>query len=101
MGKYCIILKTANLVFSENVNSNIYCCKWYKVFVLTRTSAGESRNGFQRNQKEIIQFVNHCKDHENSDGYLRQDFFEFNNFSTKRTFIGILKRNKLSLKIFW
>ena len=37
-------------------------------------------NGFQKSQKEIIFFINHCKKYENSDGYLKQDFFNYGNF---------------------
>ena len=45
-------------------------------------------NGFQKNQKEIISFINHCKKYENSEGYLRQDFFDYNNFKTGRFISG-------------
>ena len=37
-------------------------------------------NGFQKNQKEIIQFINHCKKHETTEGYIKQDFFDYNNY---------------------
>jgi len=37
-------------------------------------------NGFQKNQKEIIWFINHCKKYENAEGYLKQDFFNYDNF---------------------
>ena len=36
--------------------------------------------GFHQNQKEIINFINHCKKYENADGYLKQDFFNYDNF---------------------
>ena len=84
--------------FSDNnIINRLKYCKGLSYFL----------NGFQRNQKEIIQFVNHCKEHENSDGYLRQDFFEFNNFK-KAIFISgpfanlifeIIEKQKNKLKI--
>ena len=33
-------------------------------------------NGFVVSQKEIVNFISRCKDAENKDGYLSQDFFE-------------------------
>ena len=40
--------------------------------------------GFNKSQKEIIEFINHCKKYEGTDGYLKQDFFEYNNFKKGR-----------------
>ena len=64
-------------------------------------------NGFQKNQKDIIQFINHCNKHESSDGYLKQDFFEFNNFKRAKFISGpftnmifeIISNQKTELKI--
>ena len=32
-------------------------------------------DGYEKNQKEIFNFVNHCKKYENKNGYLSQGFF--------------------------
>ena len=64
-------------------------------------------DGSHKNQKEIIQFINHCKKHENSDGYLSQGFFEFTNFKKAKFISGpftnmvfeIISRQKTKLKI--
>ena len=31
------------------------------------------------NQKEIVSFIDYCKRHQDSDGYIKQSFFEFSN----------------------
>jgi len=64
-------------------------------------------NGFQKNQKDIIQFINHCNKHESPDGYLKQGFFEFNNFKRAKFISGpftnmifeIISNQKTELKI--
>lgn len=45
-------------------------------------------NGFQKNQKEIIQFINHCKKHETTEGYIKQDFFDYNNLKKAKFISG-------------
>ena len=32
---------------------------------------------FIYNQKEIIKFINYCQEHQDKNGYLGQDFFDF------------------------
>ncbi len=36
-------------------------------------------SGFSICQKQIIEFIQKCKNHEDKDGFLRQDFFDINN----------------------
>jgi len=43
-------------------------------------------SGSKFSQKEINNFVNHCKEHENEEGFLNQSFFDSNNFN-KGTFV--------------
>ena len=45
-------------------------------------------NGYQKNQKDIIQFIKHCKKYENSEGYINQDFFEYTNLKKARFISG-------------
>ena len=45
-------------------------------------------SGFEKNQKDILQFINHCKKHESSEGYLQQDFFEYHNFKRAKFISG-------------
>ena len=64
-------------------------------------------NGFQKNQKEIVSFINHCKKNENADGYLKQDFFNFESFKKAKFISGpltniifeIISSNSTKLKI--
>lgn len=64
-------------------------------------------NGCEKNQKELINFIEHCKSYENKDGYLTSGFFE-NMMSERAKFISgpftnmifkILERKKNKLKI--
>jgi len=63
--------------------------------------------GSYENQKEIIQFVNHCKKNENLDGYLNQSFFENYKMKKARFISGpftnmifeIISNQKTKLKI--
>ena len=56
---------------SEIINDN-------RIIALLKNSRGLSHflNGFQLNQKDIVKFVQHCKFHENRDGFLSQSFFD-------------------------
>jgi len=44
--------------------------------------------GCEKNQKEIINFINHCRKYENSEGFINQDFFEYNNLKRARFISG-------------
>ena len=44
-------------------------------------------NGCSLNQNEIIRFIDHCKKNEDSEGYLKQDFFNFSN-KTRAKFVS-------------
>ena len=59
------------------------------------------------NQKEIISFINYCKNNQSDDGYLKQSFFEFSNI-TKGIFLSgpftnmifkVIENQKNKLKI--
>ena len=43
--------------------------------------------GFRNNQEEILNFVNRCKNFEDEDGFIKQDFFNNNNF-TRAKFVS-------------
>ena len=65
--------------FSDNsVINQLKYCKGLSYFL----------KGFQKNQKEIIQFIEHCKKYETSEGYLKQDFFDYNNLKKARFISG-------------
>ncbi len=64
-------------------------------------------NEFQNNQKEIIKFVNYCKNNQDEDGYIKQSFFDFSN-KTKGIFLtgpfaniifSIIENQKKKLKV--
>lgn len=44
-------------------------------------------DGFKNNQKEIIKFIDKCKNYEDTDGCIKQDFFLDQNF-TKGKFVS-------------
>ena len=44
-------------------------------------------NGFKNSQKEIIKFINRCKSFEDNKGFIKQDFFNRDNF-VKAKFIS-------------
>ena len=61
----------------------------------------------QNNQKEIISFVNYCRDNQGQDGYLKQEFFEFSNIK-KGIFLNgpfanmlfnVIENNKTRFKV--
>ena len=61
----------------------------------------------QINQKEIIDFINLCKNNQGSDGYIKQSFFDFSNI-TKGMFLNgpfanivfdVIENQKNKLKI--
>ena len=43
--------------------------------------------GFKNNQEEIFNFVNRCKNFEDDEGFIKQDFFNHNNF-TRAKFVS-------------
>ena len=43
--------------------------------------------GLKNNQKEILNFVNRCKNFEDENGFIKQDFFDSNNF-TRAKFVS-------------
>ena len=43
--------------------------------------------GLKNNQKEILNFVNRCKNFEDEEGFIKQDFFNNNNF-TRAKFVS-------------
>ena len=64
-------------------------------------------NGYGQNQKEIVQFINHCKVFENEKGYLTSSFFKDMIISKARFVSGpltnmifeIIERQKNKIKI--
>ena len=61
----------------------------------------------QTNQKEIVHFINHCKNNQGPDGYIQQSFFNFSNI-TKGIFLNgpfanivfnVIENQKNKLKI--
>ena len=44
--------------------------------------------GFHQNQKEIINFINHCKKYEDKEGYVTQNFFEMLNIKKAKFITG-------------
>ena len=70
-------------VYEKNILENYLICKHNKfndnrIIALLKNSRGLSYflNGFQLNQKDIVKFVQHCKFHENRNGFLSQSFFD-------------------------
>jgi len=63
--------------------------------------------GCRQNQKEIKDFVNRCKENENSEGFLTQDFFQILKSKEAKFFTGpftnmifkIIENQKNRLKI--
>ena len=64
-------------------------------------------NGYGQNQKEIVQFINHCKVFENEKGYLTSSFFK-DMITSKARFVSgpltnmifeIIERQKNKIKI--
>ena len=62
---------------------------------------------FQNNQKEIINFIDYCKNNQGKDGYIKQSFFDFSNI-TKGMFVtgpfanmifNVIEKQKNKLKI--
>ena len=81
------------------MTENLYCPKW--IFDVCTASCAESfindtpldisckkftrglkciLEGFKNNQNEISKFINRCKNFEDENGYLKQDFFNRDNF---------------------
>ena len=64
-------------------------------------------NGYYQNQNEMVEFINYCKDSENTKGYLTQTFFK--TITTKKAkfisgpfinmFFEILEKQKNKMKI--
>ena len=44
--------------------------------------------GFKNNQEEIFNFVNRCKNFEDDEGFIKQDFFNHNNFTRAKFVYG-------------
>ena len=59
------------------------------------------------NQREIINFINFCKKNQDSDGYIKQSFFEFSNMKKgiflsgpfTNTIFNVVEKQKDKLKI--
>ena len=91
--KYKISNKNKSSGTDKNILGNyiiIYSTKFSQKFMLNKLSniPGVSHilNGFKESQDQIKNFINHCKKHEDENGYLKQSFFEFN-FLNKGKFI--------------
>ena len=44
-------------------------------------------NGFSNYQKDLLNFISRCKKHEDENGFIKQDFFDSNNF-TRAKFVS-------------
>lgn len=81
----------------NNVLENLKFCRGIKHFIY----------GHKETQKEIIEFIDKCRKHENNDGYISNDFFELMENSDYRFASGpftnrifkILEINKFKLRI--
>jgi hypothetical protein len=61
---FCYHKKIGN----KNILNTLQYSKGLKYFI----------NGFYQSQPQIINFIKKCKENENDDGYLSQEFFEIN-----------------------
>lgn len=103
------------LQFIENFVLGDYLICYHKKFKSSHIfSALKNLKGlkyFLRNslnhQKEIINFVNYCKDNQGQDGYLKQEFFKFSNMR-KGIFLNgpfanmlfnVIENNQAKLKV--
>ena len=112
--KYQKYYKNKLKTFEENVLEGYILCYHSKFKSSTLVNNIRYIKGLQyflknfvQNQKEIVQFISYCKSHQDINGYLNQDFFNFAQIKKGRFLSGpftnlifdVLENNKKKLKV--